>query len=87
MELEYWLEAADCCDFPKANVAQSKKYKVQIVAPDKDPKKQQQARDQARKEQKEHEAREEQKRNRKSRLARTEDEEDKNSPKGPGRDG
>jgi len=62
MELEYWLEAADACDYLKPNVTQSKHYKVRIVAPQKDDKKQQQEREQARKEQEEHDARQEQQR-------------------------
>jgi len=31
MVLEYWLSAADACDFPKPNVGESKHYRVQIV--------------------------------------------------------
>ncbi|MFO0843538.1 MAG: DUF4175 family protein [Gemmataceae bacterium] len=44
-QLEYWLEAADACDYPKPNVGVSKKFKVTITAA-KDPqqqKKEQQA--------------------------------------------
>jgi hypothetical protein len=58
MELEYWLEAADACDFPPPgpNVGKSKKQKVILDPPHKDKAKQQQERDQAKKEQQEHEA-------------------------------
>jgi hypothetical protein len=59
-ELEYWLEAADACDYPKPNVAESKHYKVQIVEPEKDQKKQQQERRQAEQEQQQHEAKQDQ---------------------------
>jgi collagen type III alpha len=54
MELEYWLEAQDNCDYPNAggNVGRSKKYKIIIGEPDKDVEKQQQERKQAEQEQK-----------------------------------
>lgn len=45
MQLEYWLEAADACDYQKPNVAVSQKFKVTLTAA-KDPeqqKKEQQA--------------------------------------------
>jgi collagen type III alpha len=55
MELEYWLEARDNCDYPDpaGHVGRSKKYKVVIGEPDKDKKKQQQERSQAQQQQKE----------------------------------
>ncbi len=62
MELEYWLEAADACDYHKPNVTQSKHFKVRIVAPEKDDKKKQQERERARKEQEEHDKKEQEKR-------------------------
>jgi hypothetical protein len=55
MELEYWLEASDACDFPKPNVAASKHYRVKLIAAEKNQQKQQQEREQAQKEQKQHE--------------------------------
>ncbi len=57
MEIEYWLEAVDNCDYPDGNtgnVGRSAKYLVKIVAP-KDQKKQDQERRQAEKEQQQHE--------------------------------
>lgn len=56
MVLEYWLEAADACDFPAPNVAQSKPRKrVKLVGPEMNPQKQEQERRQAADEQKQHE--------------------------------
>jgi hypothetical protein len=63
MELEYWLEAADACDYPKPNVTQSKHFKVKLTEPEKDPSKAQQQRQQAEKEKKEHDAKQDQDRN------------------------
>ena len=39
-ELEYWLEATDNCDYPKANVGKSETYKLKLIAVDTDPQKQ-----------------------------------------------
>jgi hypothetical protein len=47
MELEYWLEAADACDFHQPHVVQSKHYKVQIQEPEKKPAEQHKRREQA----------------------------------------
>lgn len=77
MELEYWLEASDACDYTKPNVSQSKRYKVRIVEAEKDPQKQQQQRDQARKEQQEHEAKQEQKRQQEDQARRDKAQKDK----------
>jgi collagen type III alpha len=33
-ELEYWLEATDNCDYPKANVGKSATYKLKLITPD-----------------------------------------------------
>jgi collagen type III alpha len=55
MELEYWLEAADACDYPRPHVGASKHYKVRITEPDKDAARQQQERKKAAREQKKHE--------------------------------
>jgi hypothetical protein len=55
MELEYWLEARDACDYPKPNEpGQSEKYRLRLTEPQ-DAQKQKQQRDEARKEQQEHE--------------------------------
>ncbi|HXG10623.1 MAG TPA: hypothetical protein VNK04_12750 [Gemmataceae bacterium] len=62
MVLEYWLEAADDCDYPAPHVAQSKPRKRVIIGePEKDPQKQEQARRQAAEEQKQHEAKQDEK--------------------------
>jgi hypothetical protein len=58
--LEYWLEAADACDFPKPNVGESNKFKVTIGDPDNDQKKQQEQRHQATKDQQNHEKQQDQ---------------------------
>jgi hypothetical protein len=58
MKIEYWLEAADNCDYPGPNVGASSRYTLTIAEPDKDPPKkdqQQQQRQQAKQEQREHE--------------------------------
>ncbi|HZY91045.1 MAG TPA: DUF4175 family protein, partial [Gemmataceae bacterium] len=60
MELEYWLEAADACDCPKPNVAESKRYKVLIAEPEKDQQKQRQQQQQAQQEQQQHEQKQDQ---------------------------
>ncbi len=56
MELEYWLEARDACDYPQpdVNVSQSKHYLVKLLPPETDQKKQQDERDRAKEEQKQH---------------------------------
>jgi hypothetical protein len=61
MVLEYWLEAADACDFPKPNRGESKHFKVNIVDPEKDQQQQKKDRDQAAAEQKKHEKEQDQK--------------------------
>src|SRR5262249_3814737 len=33
MELEYWLEAADACDYPKPNVGASARFKIKVTDP------------------------------------------------------
>jgi hypothetical protein len=58
MVLEYWLEAADACDFPKPNVAESKHYKVEITEPTADKQQQQKERQQADEEKKKHDQKE-----------------------------
>jgi hypothetical protein len=54
--IEYWLEAADTCDYPEPNIGKSKVYRVTLAPPQKDPAQQDQERSQAREEQKNHEA-------------------------------
>jgi hypothetical protein len=55
MELEYWLEAADACDFDRPNVSVTKRYRVQIIEPEKDAAQQKKDRERAEREQKQHE--------------------------------
>jgi hypothetical protein len=55
MVVEYWLEAADACDFPAPNIGESKHFKVTIGEPDKDQKKQTEQKQKAADEQKQHE--------------------------------
>jgi hypothetical protein len=58
MTIEYWLEAADNCDFTQPNIGKSERYKVTIVPHQKDPqdqKQQQNDRQQAKNEQQQHE--------------------------------
>ena len=55
--IEYWLEAADACDYPRPNVTASKpRYKITIAGQENNGQ-QQKDRDEARKRQKENEAR------------------------------
>ncbi len=61
MELEYWLEASDACDYPHANVAQSKHYRVLLTEPEKNDPKKNQEKKQAEKEKKQHEQKQDQK--------------------------
>jgi collagen type III alpha len=54
MVLEYWLEAADACDYPKPNVAESKHFKVNITEPAADKQQQEKERQKADQEKKQH---------------------------------
>jgi collagen type III alpha len=59
MEIEYWLEAADACDYPRPNVTSSQPhYKIKIAPADKDDARRQKEREQANARQKEHEKQE-----------------------------
>src|SRR5581483_7955285 len=58
--LEYWLEAADACDYPRANVTSSKHFRVTIAEPQKDSAQQRQDRQKAEQEKKEHDAQQDQ---------------------------
>jgi hypothetical protein len=58
MVLEYWLEAADACDYPKPNVVESKRFKVEIAEPAADKQQQQKERQQADEEKKKHDKKE-----------------------------
>ncbi|HKI33831.1 MAG TPA: hypothetical protein VKA46_18405 [Gemmataceae bacterium] len=60
MVLEYWLEAADACDYPGPNpVAESKHFKITISEQTPDKQQQQKERTQAAEEQKKHEKKQE----------------------------
>ncbi len=61
MELEYWLEASDACDYPQANVAESKHYRVLLTEPEKNEPKRQQEKKQSEKDKKQHEQKQDQK--------------------------
>jgi hypothetical protein len=56
MELEYWLEARDACDYPQpdVNVTQSKHFRIKLLPPETDEKKQKDEREQANKEKQQH---------------------------------
>ncbi len=59
MEIEYWLEAADACDYLRPNVTSSQPhYKIKIAPADKDDAGRQKEREQASARQKEHEKQE-----------------------------
>jgi hypothetical protein len=60
MEMEYWLEAADACDYPRPNIGESAHHKVIISEPDQNQQKQQQNRQEAQKEQQQHEQQQDQ---------------------------
>jgi hypothetical protein len=62
MELEYWLEAVDNCDYPEpdGNVGRSDKFKLTITAPEKNQEKQKQERQRAEKQQQQHEKKQDQ---------------------------
>ncbi len=55
MELEYWLEAADACDYPRPNIAESKHYRVLITEPEKKENQRRQEKQQAEQDRKQHE--------------------------------
>jgi hypothetical protein len=61
MVIEYWLEAADACDYPQQNRGESKHFKVNIAEPTPDQQQQQKERDQAAAEQKKHDKEQDQK--------------------------
>lgn len=61
MELEYWLEASDACDYPHPHVTQSKRYRVLLTDPEKNDPKKNQEKKQAEKDKKQHEQKQDQK--------------------------
>ncbi|HWG44395.1 MAG TPA: DUF4175 family protein [Gemmataceae bacterium] len=62
MELEYWLEAGDACDYPQPNIAESKHYRVMLTEPENNAAKRQQEKKQAEQSKKQHEDKQDQKR-------------------------
>jgi hypothetical protein len=60
MEVEYWLDAADNCDYFEPNIGHSKHYTVTITPADPDKKKEEKQREKAEKDQKQHEAKQDQ---------------------------
>ncbi len=98
MELEYWLEASDACDYPQPGVAESKHFRILLTDPEKNEAKQKQDQQQAEKEKKEHEQKQDQKRQKEERQreqqkqeqqARNQEEENKSkeNDKGAGEQG
>lgn len=87
MELEYWLEASDACDYPHSHVAESKHYRIFLINPEKNDPKKIQEKEQAEKEKKQHEQKQDQKlqqenherqQQRQEQQARNKEEENKN---------
>jgi hypothetical protein len=87
MEMEYWLEASDACDYPQPNVTESKHYRVLLTEPEKNEPKKNQEKKQAEKEKKQHEQKQAQKlqkenqerqQQRQEQQARNKEEENKN---------
>ena len=62
MELEYWLEASDACDYPQAGVTESKHFRVLLTEPEKNQDKQKRDKQQAEIEKKKHEQQQDQQR-------------------------
>ncbi|MBY0524967.1 MAG: hypothetical protein K2R98_16295 [Gemmataceae bacterium] len=62
MEIEYWLEASDNCDYPPPgpNVGQSKTYLIKLLEPEKDPKKADEQRNDAKQKKEEHKKKQDQ---------------------------
>lgn len=86
MELEYWLEASDACDFPHANVGASKHYRVLLTEQEKNEQKSRREKQQAAENKKQHEQKQDQKlreenrdrqQQRKEQEARNQEEENK----------
>jgi hypothetical protein len=76
MVLEYWLQAADACDFDGPHVAESKHHKVLIQEPDKNPARQQQ-RKEAEEQKKQQEQKQDEKQNAENQMRNQERQEQK----------
>jgi hypothetical protein len=75
MVMEYWLEAADACDYPDAHRVESQRFRVRIIEPEKDEQRRQEERDQAAQEQARHQQEQDQKRKEESEARQREQEE------------
>ncbi len=91
MEMEYWLEASDACDFPQPNVTESKHYRLLLTEPEKNGPKKNQEKKQAEREKKQHEQKQDQKlqkenqerqQQRQEQQARNKEEQNKNKEAG-----
>jgi hypothetical protein len=89
MEMEYWLEASDACDYHRPHVAESKHFRVKIIEPQKDEQKQQQDRNAAQKEQQDHQAQQDKQLNQenKTRDQERKEQEARNQKEQQGQDG
>jgi hypothetical protein len=81
IEIEYWLEAVDNCDYPEANVGRTKRYKVEITDPVQDPQKHQQEQQKAQKEQQAHQQKQDQKLDHENQEKKEQDQEKKDQEK------
>jgi hypothetical protein len=89
MVLEYWLEAADACDYPKPNVAESKHFMVTIAEPSANKQQQQKERQQAEEEKKKHDQKEKEdlKKEQEKRQSEADQEKEKAGAKSEGQGG
>jgi hypothetical protein len=94
MELEYWLEARDACDYPRPNPpGESKHFRVRLTEPENNESKRQQEKQQAEQDKKRHEDQQDQKlqqenqerrQERQEQEARNKEEQDKSNQAGAG---
>jgi hypothetical protein len=92
MELEYWLEARDACDYPRPNPpGESKHFRVRLTEPENNESKRQQEKKQAEQDKKQHEDQQDQKlqqenqerrQERQEQEARNKEEQDKSNQAG-----
>jgi hypothetical protein len=89
MELEYWLEAYDACDYPHAHFTGSKHYRVLLTEPEKNEAKRQQEKKQSEQDKKKHQQKQdeqlkqesqERRQERQEQEARNKEEQDKSNP-------
>jgi hypothetical protein len=86
MELEYWLEATDNCDYPEANrdgqIGRSNHYRVKILEPQ-NKQKQQEQKNQANSEQQKHEQKQDQDLNKQNQAPKPPDPQQNQRPQKP----